>query len=1791
MAKRVKIVGDRDPSPKSTAQNDDFDWNKCIICQVISSETLQCPALNKKPYNEIGAGYVSFEKLDWFPVTVNLDILKKEGSIGSTLQQYKAKWHKSCRNKISDLKISRQEKRKQSEVEERSSNYTKTTRKSCGQSTKTMTKDCFFCGDSTGVLHEVSTFSMDSRVREYALKLQDTVLLAYDMISQEAKYHRTCYTAIYNKYMKEHAVSKNENPVNVLEGIVLAELIAYIEETRYDKETIPVFKLSDLTKMYENRLKQLGYIGTKAHSTRLKCRILSALPDLEAHNQGRDVVLVFRSDIGEVLKYATKIDFDDEGMILSKAASIVRRDMLASKSNFNGTFDTECQKDAVPESLTSLVRMILGGSNIKTQSLNIVEAQSTLTISQLLQYNSIVKCRKEHTSTYHSSNREPPLPVYIGILLHAQTRKRGLIDKLNSLGISISYSRVMDISTAMGNSICERFHVENVVCPAQLRHDLFTTAAVDNIDHNPSSTTAQGSLHGTAISLFQHTTAENDGKEREKTFLMDKDQFKKPKLLRQVPIQIEGLHISLNPYVEKFEEELCELLREDNRNRENYKSAGPSCSVVERRLLVGVHNGWTYLEKPETVYLEVYDEATKSLKPSASPNMKRSKRFHASQRSLTSAGSDSGATLLILKNKLDLNELYEDPYCAVIFNLEYVVGFPISEEERKISKSLARSQNRNVTIRWGAWNPFFQPNMTMINVGLHGGPAKCPDDEFVFKMPDTKMQNQDQTRTAGGRLTFHWQARDGSMGLPLGDLSASHHLHLPGSMASVRSTESEGLLLDSPSSRKPPSGKPRYVLSSLCIKHVVREDFKKYFTSLRKIINYFFPQFHRHHAGPMSLQVPPLMSQQHMIQPHMTQPQMAQPQMIQPQMMQPQYGMMQQPYMQQPQMYYSGYGMDMAQMTARSQIATTMAEMQEIQYAPPHAPIMAHPPQPDRQRGLSRAAYAKLYSTNYPKILDRNSEPPEVVDPGKPYPVELEREVQDPLQVNTVVFQFLAFSKMAEEVTSKSGCGTVFFTFQFYRNPQVTTERLILSKPKSDLTQDQRTMPFILQRLEQDGSVNQEVSGFEIKYEMDPIYMKPGENALFLHYLARQVLYIDVWDGDSLLPIGNCAVELKYLLRNGNEAVQSTFELDVITRDYAGDPNLVDGGVGRSGGMQPMGEQPILKGKLHFRMANVGDIIDPKAQIMAPLSVPSKSKVIVSQTAGNCAYPGGSLTTSYSPTKSHGLSPKKKVARAHHLAENNSEVAQLLFSHQDQTVPEKDESHIGNSEKNRKIARMNLIRMQQGIDNKYNTLMTHKTEKQERLRDYKTLEIYRLQTKKDGILNMLSQSLTSDHVIHPTFATTEFFEFVVKNPYNVAQTISVQFNDPDLRVITDAREWRYFKQLNNLQTHIEEGMFATAEKESKYPQLFLRPKETVNIPFKFLSYKADHSVQPQGPSDPFAAPEKRTPQKTKSELTDRFIKVFFRDEDEKAIAIMNLKVDPQPHVVDQTFRFYHPEQSFLKKSIRLPNPNSLPGGQVGGGQSRLYVRCSDPNVITESKPVPSGEPMDVFFKVAVGGSPQIKRFFLSVYGDAFMSTPIQIWQFYVHALQRVDVTCIEGQTNRFNLLLRGTQASRLVQCHSSHPREMQLHPADQFVLAAGAVHELSVAVRPLKEGQKTLYLNVVDCEYHQLIRSWLICVTCQGPMITRAFDVNLPVGGGKGSTKKITYTNPYPHKRIFNLLSNREDLLQFKENSIEIEGGDTHTIGLKFVPIMKPGMAEIMVFINDEEDKNEETFKITAKYV
>ena len=92
--------------------------------------------------------------------------------------------------------------------------------------------------------------------------------------------------------------------------------------------------------------------------------------------------------------------------------------------------------------------------------------------------------------------------MYIGLSVDTQTKQRTLVEKLNEHGISISYDRVLEISAQLGDATVSKYVEDGVVCPTGLRKGLFTISAMDNIDHNPTATTATTSFHGTSISVF-----------------------------------------------------------------------------------------------------------------------------------------------------------------------------------------------------------------------------------------------------------------------------------------------------------------------------------------------------------------------------------------------------------------------------------------------------------------------------------------------------------------------------------------------------------------------------------------------------------------------------------------------------------------------------------------------------------------------------------------------------------------------------------------------------------------------------------------------------------------------------------------------------------------------------------------------------------------------------------------------------------------------------------------------------------------------------------------------------------------------------------------------------------------------------------------------------------------------------------------------------------------------------------------------------------------------------------------
>ena len=184
----------------------------------------------------------------------------------------------------------------------------------------------------------VCNFGLDARVRRCAFALQEQKLSAKlsagDLVALEACYHSSCIASLYKR---AETVCKGEadDTKFQLEGIALAELITYVEEARAASVSITVFNLADLANMYSTRIEQMGAdMKVRVHTTRLRERLLSHVPELEAYKTGCDsFFLGFKKDLALALNKVFRDDCDDEAIHLTKTASIIQRDMLQSMQN------------------------------------------------------------------------------------------------------------------------------------------------------------------------------------------------------------------------------------------------------------------------------------------------------------------------------------------------------------------------------------------------------------------------------------------------------------------------------------------------------------------------------------------------------------------------------------------------------------------------------------------------------------------------------------------------------------------------------------------------------------------------------------------------------------------------------------------------------------------------------------------------------------------------------------------------------------------------------------------------------------------------------------------------------------------------------------------------------------------------------------------------------------------------------------------------------------------------------------------------------------------------------------------------------------------------------------------------------------------------------------------------------------------------------------------------------------------------------------------------------------------
>ena len=477
MANKFKLVDTFEQRTPTTPP--ETNWKLCLVCQEETTESLVCPVLSKRRdpgsgYTTMAANLVKFDELGKLPRTVQLQRLDEGQGVEATIVVHQAKWHKTCMLQYNNTMLRRAEKRPIASSSAFGSSDDVPGKRTRSLSSEATSSDasCFFCGESgTETLHGVATYQVDTRVRKCAAQVGDNELLArLSMVALEAMYHSKCLLALYYRAKTTVEAEPKTDHEGVMSRIVLAELVLYIEETHLEEGTAPVFRLGDLAKLYTTRIEHLGVaLCKKLNSTRLKEHLLAQSPGLKAQSKGRDVLLAFDEDIGEALGKACEQDCETEAVHLARAAQTVCRYMFEDTDRFSGSFQGGCQEDPVPNILVATVTMVLDGPSINNQSLS-SSTQAALSIAQLLKFNSVKQRRKQGATKTHeppavrqSTSQETPLPTYVGLRQHAETRKIGLVDKLFSLSLSISYDRFLRLSAQMGNSVWQLYDIEQVV--------------------------------------------------------------------------------------------------------------------------------------------------------------------------------------------------------------------------------------------------------------------------------------------------------------------------------------------------------------------------------------------------------------------------------------------------------------------------------------------------------------------------------------------------------------------------------------------------------------------------------------------------------------------------------------------------------------------------------------------------------------------------------------------------------------------------------------------------------------------------------------------------------------------------------------------------------------------------------------------------------------------------------------------------------------------------------------------------------------------------------------------------------------------------------------------------------------------------------------------------------------------------------------------------------------------------------------------------------------------------------
>ena len=385
---------------------------------------------------------------------------------------------------------------------------------------------CVICQqDNQEILHSVSTKNMGAQLKAIgehtdnkALKVRlANVMTSTDLlvaVAEDHKYHLSCLVKAKREIEKQ-TKTKNNSTFTLSQIVSDMEIIDLVETDINDSAVPHALNMNEIEQAYVALLKTNG---VSVHHTKpqykpyLKQLILANIPDVH-FNRPPDKTKpeqVLSTKLKQSLLTTALAnnahETEDDIKILLKAAKILRRDIQNAPSwKFEGDF-TNYQ----PPPLLYLFckHTIQGQQHVKMTRKTGAFNQSASVLAQ----HFVTAYKSDRQVSYVSKSgecdfkrrTETPLTVGLALDIHKSTRSKSLVEKLGQLDLTIPYKKVLEIETAIANSVIDRMNLMGgIYQPPWLVNGQFVWFALDNIDFLESTPTGMNTLHGTATAVYQ----------------------------------------------------------------------------------------------------------------------------------------------------------------------------------------------------------------------------------------------------------------------------------------------------------------------------------------------------------------------------------------------------------------------------------------------------------------------------------------------------------------------------------------------------------------------------------------------------------------------------------------------------------------------------------------------------------------------------------------------------------------------------------------------------------------------------------------------------------------------------------------------------------------------------------------------------------------------------------------------------------------------------------------------------------------------------------------------------------------------------------------------------------------------------------------------------------------------------------------------------------------------------------------------------------------------------------------